>query len=133
MRMDRLRRLVFVLAASYRLSFFTYPGSWFRPLDSKNKLLSCYLCILSGPVVQLNRTSDSGSGSRGFESRRGHNEAKRLASLFAFFMHQARNSTGGISSGLAVGLRASESSRRGHKKGSVSHNSALFLCTRYAA
>ena len=25
-----------------------------------------------GPVVQLNRTSDSGSESRGFESRRGH-------------------------------------------------------------
>ena len=28
----------------------------------------------NGPVVQLNRTSDSGSESRGFESRRGHNE-----------------------------------------------------------
>jgi hypothetical protein len=26
----------------------------------------------TGPVVQLNRTSDSGSESRGFESRRGH-------------------------------------------------------------
>ena len=25
-----------------------------------------------GPVVQLNRTSDSGSEGRGFESRRGH-------------------------------------------------------------
>ena len=27
---------------------------------------------IPGPVVQLNRTSDSGSESRGFESRRGH-------------------------------------------------------------
>lgn len=31
-----------------------------------------FLQTLSGPVVQLNRTSDSGSESRGFESRRGH-------------------------------------------------------------
>jgi hypothetical protein len=30
-----------------------------------------YLYNLSGPVVQLNRTSDSGSESRGFESLRG--------------------------------------------------------------
>ena len=28
--------------------------------------------VENGPVVQLNRTSDSGSESRGFESRRGH-------------------------------------------------------------
>lgn len=27
-----------------------------------------------GPVVQLNRTSDSGSESRGFESRRGYKD-----------------------------------------------------------
>ena len=32
-----------------------------------------YLCRkIYGPVVQLNRTSDSGSESRGFESLRGH-------------------------------------------------------------
>ena len=31
----------------------------------------------SGPVVQLNRTSDSGSESRGFESRRGHKDMKK--------------------------------------------------------
>ena len=36
-----------------------------------------------GPVVQLNRTSDSGSESRGFESRRGHNYEKINPSLYA--------------------------------------------------
>ena len=30
-----------------------------------------------GPVVQLNRTSDSGSESRGFESLRGHLDKKK--------------------------------------------------------
>ena len=30
-----------------------------------------------GPVVQLNRTSDSGSEGRGFESRRGHTVGER--------------------------------------------------------
>ncbi len=36
-----------------------------------------YYCKKSGPVVQPNRTSDSGSGGRGFESRRDH-KAKSL-------------------------------------------------------
>lgn len=31
-----------------------------------------YFCASIGPVVQLNRTSDSGSEGRGFESRRDH-------------------------------------------------------------
>ena len=35
-----------------------------------------------GPVVQLNRTSDSGSESRGFESRRGHQMKKSTHPLF---------------------------------------------------
>jgi hypothetical protein len=43
-----------------------------------------YLCIRYGPVVQLNRTSDSGSGSRGFESRRGHKKGKVLRNSALF-------------------------------------------------
>ena len=40
-------------------------------------------CKKHGPVVQLNRMSDSGSGGRGFESRRDHKEveAQNLAPL----------------------------------------------------
>ena len=36
-----------------------------------------------GPVVQLNRTSDSGSESRGFESRRGHQDYEKIHPSFA--------------------------------------------------
>ena len=45
-----------------------------RPLH--NNLPPSVLFTCFGPVVQLNRTSDSGSESRGFESRRGHRQQK---------------------------------------------------------
>ena len=45
-----------------------------RDLKGKERLSKPLFCFIniSGPVVQLNRTSDSGSEGRGFESRRSH-------------------------------------------------------------
>jgi hypothetical protein len=115
---------------------FYCPFSFIRVLAPGSSLLilkiNCYLCNLSGPVVQLNRTSDSGSGSRGFESRRGHKKGQCFAKLCPFFMHKVRGSTGGISSGFARLTVRSESSRRGHKKVRGSQVSDLFLCERLA-
>lgn len=56
----------------------------------------CIFAVLinSGPVVQLNRTSDSGSEGRGFESLLGHATRKKgckhVCSLFASKPSQAR-------------------------------------------
>ena len=76
--------------------------------------MQLHLQTYFGLVVQLNRTSDSGSGSRGFESRRGHKY------FWAAFWQPFRIIyPGGLSSGLARLPMRSESSRRGHHTGQL--------------
>ncbi len=54
----------------------------------KNSQTSIYL-QKNGPVVQLNRTSDSGSESRGFESLRGHMQKPVVTDWLSCFMANA--------------------------------------------
>ncbi len=52
--------------------FTTSPKKSKALFEKRNISFFCTFAASFGPVVQLNRTSDSGSESRGFESRRGH-------------------------------------------------------------
>ena len=70
----------------YRENPFTYSPKISKALFEKRSIgFFCTFAASFGPVVQLNRTSDSGSESRGFESRRGHQKT-RSTMMGRFFL-----------------------------------------------